>query len=346
LRLSAVRPWQPSTSTTTAGFLGILERVEPSAVHSSAMPSAALRWVAQCLWLDTVTAEVIAALSEAGIPSVLLKGPVTARWLYSGDPGARRYRDVDLLVPPSGHAGAEVVLAGLGFERSWEARLADEIKLHGHEWRRPADDAVVDLHRSLHFLEDVPADRVWRLMAEATEDFEVAGATVEAPSLPWRALHVVLHASPEGPPERQSWADLAQALEVVDEGLWLQAANLATRLGVERAMGAGLRLLPLGVGLAERLGLPDNPPDRFLLRQAVASPSVRSVARLAELGGRRRLRYVGQKLVPPADFMRQWSPLAARSRAGLVVAYGMRLVWSLVRLPAAMVGWARLRRLS
>ncbi len=318
--------------------LGTLSRVEPST-----LPSSAVRWVAHCLWLDTVAAEVIAALSEANIPSVLLKGPVTARWLYSGDPGARHYRDVDVLVPPFGHAGAEEVLAGLGFERSWDARLDDEIELHGHEWRRSADGAVVDLHHSLHFLEDVPAELVWRLMAEHTEPFEVAGAMVETPSLPWRALNVVLHASPEGPPERQSWADLARALEVVDEGLWRQAADLAARLGVEPAMGAGLRLLPPGVELAERLGLPDCPPDRFVLRQAEASPSVRSVARLAELGGRRRLHYVGQKLVPPADFMRQWSPLATRSRPGLVLAYGMRLVWSVARLPGAVVGWARLR---
>ncbi|MGI8983105.1 MAG: nucleotidyltransferase family protein, partial [Acidimicrobiales bacterium] len=284
-------------------------------MKSQAVPSSAVRWVVQCLWLDTVATEAIAALSEAGIPSVLLKGPVTARWLYSGDPGARHYRDVDLLVPPAGHTDAEGVLAGLGFERSRVARLADEVELHGHEWRRQLDGAAVDLHRSLHFLEDVPAELVWRLMTEHTELFEVAGVMVEAPSLPWRTLNVVLHASPEGPPERQSWADLARALEVVDEGLWRQAADLAARLGVEPAMGAGLRLLPPGVGLAERLGLADCPPDRFVLRQAVASPSVRSVARLAELRGRRRLRYVGQKLVPPADFVRQWSPLAARSRA-------------------------------
>jgi hypothetical protein len=321
--------------------------VEGSTSRSSALRSPAVRWAIQCLFLDAVAAEVTKALAAEGVRSVLLKGPVTARWLYPGEPGARPYRDVDLLVPPDGHAAAEAVLAERGFERSRPARLAGEIELHGHEWRRSSDDAVVDLHRSLHFLENVPAPLVWQLMSERTEAFEVAGATVEAPGLAWRALNVVLHAAPEGPPERQSWADLARALDVVDDDLWRQAAALASRLDVVAAMGAGLRLLPAGTELAGRLGLPDRPPERFVLRRDAAPPPVRSVARLAELAGTsRKVSYVVQKLFPPPAFLRQWSPLASRSRLGLVGAYGLRLVWSLARLPAAMVGWARLRRLS
>lgn len=309
------------------------------------MPSPAVRWAMQCLKLDAVAAEVTGALSAEGVRSVLLKGPVTARWLYPADPGARPYRDVDLLVPPHGHATAEVVLTTLGFQRSRPARLADEMELHGDEWRRESDDAVVDLHRSLHFLEEAPPGLVWQLMAEGTEAFDVAGATVEAPGPAWRTLNVVLHASPEGPPERQSWADLARALDVVDTDLWNKAAALAARLNVEAAMGAGLRLLPQGIELARRLGLPDGPPDRFLLRRDAAPRQVRSVARLAELrGSRRKARYVAQKLFPPPNFLRQWTPLASRSRLGLAAAYGLRLVWSLARLPPALVGWARIRR--
>ena len=309
------------------------------------MPTSAVRWAVQCLWLDAVAAEVTTALSANGLRSVLLKGPVTARWLYPDDQTARHYRDVDLLVAPDVYAGAEEVLVSLGFDRSHEERLSDEVELHGHEWRRGSDGAAVDLHRSLHFLEDLPAEMVWRSVAEATVPFEVAGTTVEAPSLPWRTLHVVLHASPEGPPERQSWADLARALDVLDEALWREAAALAASLNVEAAMGAGLRLLPQGRELAGRLGLPDRPPDRFVLRRDTAPRQVRSVARLVELrGSRRRARYVAQKLFPPPDFLRQWTPLASRSRLGLAAAYGLRLVWSFARLPSALAGWARIRR--
>lgn len=309
------------------------------------MPSPAIRWAVQCLGLDAVAAEVTTALSTEGVRSVLLKGPVTARWLYPEDPGTRPYRDVDLLVPPDGHAAAEAVLVTLGFERSRPARLAGEVELHGHEWRRSSDNAVVDLHRSLHFLENVPAEHVWQLMSDRTEAFRVAGVTVEAPGPAWRALNVVLHAAPEGPPDRQSWADLRRALDVADDDLWRQAAALASRLEAEAAMGAGLRLVPAGAELAGRLGLPDRPPARFLLRRKAAPRPVRSVARLAELpGARNKVRYVGRKLFPPPDFLRQWSPLASRSRLWLVASYGLRLVSSLARFPPALVGWVRLHR--
>jgi hypothetical protein len=314
-------------------------------VDPSTALTTAVRWAVQCLWLDDVAAEVTTALSANGVRSVLVKGPATARWLYPDDQTARHYRDVDLLVAPDVYAGAEEVLVSLGFDRSHEDRLSDEVKLHGHEWRRGSDGAAVDLHRSLHFLEDLPAEMVWRSVAQTAVAFEVAGVTLEAPSLPWRALHVVLHAAPEGPPDRQSWTDLARALDVVDEALWREAAALAASLNVEAAMGAGLRLLPQGIELAGRLGLPDRPPDRFVLRRQAAPPQVRSVARLAELsGGSRKARYVAQKLFPPPDFLRQWTPLASRSRLGLAAAYVFRLVWSLARLPPALVGWARIRR--
>ena len=53
-----------------------------------------------------MTAEVVTALRDAEIESLLLKGPATVRWLYADDPSARLYTDVDLLVPPAAFAAA------------------------------------------------------------------------------------------------------------------------------------------------------------------------------------------------------------------------------------------------
>jgi putative nucleotidyltransferase-like protein len=55
--------------------------------------------VAAALVLDTAAAGVVAALSEGGVRSILLKGPATAQALY-GDGAPRPYSDVDLLVAP------------------------------------------------------------------------------------------------------------------------------------------------------------------------------------------------------------------------------------------------------
>lgn len=320
------------------------------------------RWQgARSLLVDGLTAEVVTALSAAGIRSVLLKGPVTARWLYPDDPGSRPYLDVDLLVAPDEHGAAEEVLVGLGFERHQEGvRLADEFEWHSYAWHRRlpgsapgphepeacfAGCGVVDLHHTLHFLDDQPRQRVWEAVVAETEHWEVGGVRVEVLGPVARTLHVALHPSPQGPPQAKSWQDLRRALEVVDEATWRRAAALATSLQAAGAMGVGLRLIPEGVDLAERLGLPDRAPSSFLLQQAGAAPHVRSVARLGELPGlRRKARFVMQKLFPPPAFLRQWTPLASRSRLGLVAAYPLRLAWSLARLAPAVLAWARLRR--
>ena len=52
---------------------------------------------ARALVLDALARECVLALRAEGIRVILLKGPVTARWLYSGG-DLRDYLDVDLLV--------------------------------------------------------------------------------------------------------------------------------------------------------------------------------------------------------------------------------------------------------
>ena len=54
---------------------------------------------ANALLLDLAAARASAALRDAGIRAILLKGPVIARWLYD-DGSERNYGDVDLLVAP------------------------------------------------------------------------------------------------------------------------------------------------------------------------------------------------------------------------------------------------------
>jgi hypothetical protein len=87
-----------------------------------------------------------AALDRAGMASLVVKGPVLAAGWY-GDPAARSYHDLDLLVDPSGFSAAIDALSGAGFaeqNRNWtgyralgmgEVPLSDgavSIDLHWH----------------------------------------------------------------------------------------------------------------------------------------------------------------------------------------------------------------------
>src|ERR687893_43534 len=71
---------------------------------------------ARGLAVDAVSAEVLDALRAAHVPTILLKGPSVAEWLYHQGPG-RSYLDTDVLVAPPALADAERVLAELGFQQ-------------------------------------------------------------------------------------------------------------------------------------------------------------------------------------------------------------------------------------
>lgn len=75
--------------------------------------------VMRTLLLDAVAAQATALLNEHGVPAILLKGRVTASWLYDG--GIRNYCDVDLLVDPAQRERAIEVLATIGSGTGWKA---------------------------------------------------------------------------------------------------------------------------------------------------------------------------------------------------------------------------------
>jgi len=60
--------------------------------------------------------QVLAALKEAEISVLVLKGWATIHTVYGGDHGQRLYEDIDVLVRPRDGARAEQVLLALGYE--------------------------------------------------------------------------------------------------------------------------------------------------------------------------------------------------------------------------------------
>ena len=79
---------------------------------------------------------------------------------------------------------------------------------------------------------------------------------VETLSRPARLLYVVLHAAQhESHRFEQPLKDLDRALHHAEGQPWKEAADLAGRLRAVPTFAAGLRLLPDGAGLADRMGL-------------------------------------------------------------------------------------------
>jgi hypothetical protein len=316
----------------------------------SAEPSPHRDVAASTFRLDVKGAEVRAALAEAGIRSVLLKGRGLAVLLHdAGDP--RNYFDVDLLVAPADARAAHGVLRRLGFVPSYGTGPVDlprdvlaEGSLHGGVWQRGRDGTSVDLH---HSLPQVVADpeAVWRLVSRHTISLPVGGAATETLDAPASALLVALHAAHHGPAGGSPMRDLARATQRLDADCWRQARDLATALGAQDAMGVGLALDPRGRALAGELGLRTEPSVALRLLWGGApwgSTFIESVLR--QPGMRARARLLAGLLVPRPSTMRLSSPLARRSRRGLAAAYAVRPLQLLWRGPAALRSWSRLRR--
>jgi hypothetical protein len=296
------------------------------------------------LQTDAVTAAVVSALRGAGIESILLRGPAIARWLYD-DESARPYVDTDLLVRYGDVEVAERTLAGLGFsDHTVEGVLAHDRPTHAHTWLRARDAAAVDLHYTLVGARREP-QHLWEALATETEPIVVLGTPVDVLKPPGRALVVALHAAQHGVGAGKPLDDLARAVQRVPEQIWEAAGRLAARLDATPAFATGLRLLPQGCEVASRLELPVDRSTETILRASSPPPMALGfdwLAAMPGLGAKARL--VATKIVPDAAFMRAWSPLARRGRAGLVAAYGWRLVWLVWHAGPGLRAWRRARK--
>lgn len=306
---------------------------QPGGVSSAALVAA------RNLRVDHFTARVLRAFERTGVASILLKGPVTARWLFPE--GRRSYRDCDLLVSPTGLEDAERVLSDLGFVPELEqGRMPTWWREHAVGWHNRDENATVDLHRTLTGV-GVEDARLWEVLSADTEMMVVGGFPATVPSLPGRALNLALHAAQHAGDQ----SDLRRALVRTGEETWEEAARMAADLEATAAFAAGLRLAPRGVALAAAMGLPLERSPGVALRATAAPAEALTFALLAEAAGtRERIAIVRHKLLPPPTFMRHWSGLARRGRAGLLLAYGQRLMWVARTTPTAVRGWRASRR--
>jgi len=282
--------------------------------------------------IEATAARVVSTLREAGARCLLLKGPSLAE-LYDG---ARHYADVDLFVEPRSLDLAERVLGELGF------RLRHDDP-HSRIWGREGVD--VDLHTTIVGVGVAP-QRLWDVWSEHSESLVLRGVRVETLDRPARVLHVALHAAQHGVNEPKPREDLRRALERMPREVWVDAAQLAAELDAEAALSAGLDLEPAGREL--RQSLPIGAAARRTeteLRASTAPPTSVGLLRLAETKGlRAKASLVWRELFPSAAFMRTWTPLAARGRVGLALAYAWRPVWMLLQLGPALRAIMRARR--
>jgi putative nucleotidyltransferase-like protein len=299
---------------------------------------------AQTVRLDLAAYEAVQALQAEGIPSVVLRGPAIARWLYPD--GRRAYTDVDLLIPPGRAERARLVVATLGYVCISLPTSARNVDPHDSIWLRDTDGARLELHRSLV---GIGADdaALWDRLSVEIEPLDLAMGDRTLPVLRphARILVVALHAAAHGPWMPWPARDLELALAALSRSDLKETARLARQLDAVRAFAAGLRQTGAGAVLADNLALPTDRSVGIELRKAGAPAMALELESLSRLpGGRPRLLYVLREVFPPPGYMRVRYAMARRGRGGLSLTYLGRPLSLLVRLAPALVALRRATR--
>lgn len=292
------------------------------------------------LMLDARAAEAVALLARHDVPSILLKGRVTASWLYAGE--VRDYCDVDLLVDPAQREQAMKVLATIGYRHHLAGADEAEYGSNETELLSPAG-VMIDLHHTLLGVDGSP-ERLWKVLSGRTAELRVGGQVVQVLDEDARTMHLALHAAQNGPADAKALADLERGLEQLPLSRWREAARIAREVEAVPAFSAGLRVSALGRDMATALGL--TPPNdvTLLLRTRSAPPEALQIQRFMELrtlGG--RLHLVGRKLWPTRAYMHRTVPGARAGGRALLVARLQRMVGLPPKFRVAFRSWSEAR---
>jgi putative nucleotidyltransferase-like protein len=301
------------------------------------MEESILKSAAAIMALDATAAKVVEALERHQIPAILLKGPALTRWLYDRRI-ERSYGDVDLLVSPDDFDAAAQVLRCLGYQQPILPRRPGLISATAnsnarHFRHRSRGSADVDLHRGFCWRTMDP-HATWRVLRKHTETLTVGGRDVLVLAPSALAVVIALHAAQHGPASRPR-DDLDRAVRQFDEAVWRLAASLAAQLVAEEPFAAGLRLVPPGQQLADRLGLTASVAVEVALLRSGDSRALPLHQLSAEPSLLRRFTSLCGMLVPSAEYVRTGYPIANRGGLFLIYAYLYRAVKLLRQLPRA-----------
>lgn len=228
---------------------------------------------AQHLFTLSMTAElfrILDSFERVGIETLLVKGPVVSFLAY-GDPAARSYVDLDLLVRDAAILSASRILTGLGFEADVPEAAILAGKIPGeYLFKRAGGPQIVELHSEKTFRYYPRPMRIEDLFARRRR-VPLEGRGIPALCLEDEFVLNCIHGAKHFW-ERLMWpADIAAIVARHPEIGWERVRRAAKDVGAERMVHVGLLLAEslLGVPVPTEMAASANADGipRDLVRQ-------------------------------------------------------------------------------
>lgn len=285
---------------------------------------------AQLLLREGECRRVLAALQAAGLQALLLKGSALAYWAYR-EPHLRECVDIDLLLRSRQQVDMAVVaLHGLGYRLRERAVPGDLIGYELTCCRQASTGARVDV--DLHWrLVNAPLyanrlqfDELWREARELPRLGPSAHGLAPVHALMHACMHRVLNLQ-FGTGDRLKWLyDLHLLATALDEAQWRQLQDLARERGLAGTCRHGL----LSASATFSTGLPETVMAALAEMARAETLDVSQAHRwlymqranccsLPTLG--LRLRWLRQRLLPDADYLRDRYGGQHRSLPAIVI---------------------------
>ena len=269
----------------------------------------------QAMLAESQLATVLGALSEAGVPALIVKGAATAT--FYADPALRSYSDLDIMVPEAQLAMAERALNGLGYEcfasKAW---WLDHFH-HLPPMVSESGSLLVELHWGLDYQAEkgrLPADDLWARAVPWTVQGQPALRLHEVDAVLHLCRHAVVQHRVYG--AFRSLCDLAQITESWTQEEWTMLGRRALDYDLARPVYLMLVLAEQALDLAVPADVisilmpPGALPEpselmRRLMRPGAASARVSTGAVQAAVDGSfgPRLRHLVGSLFLPREGM-------------------------------------------
>jgi hypothetical protein len=198
----------------------------------------------QLLFTLSMTAELfrmLELLRQAGIETIVVKGPVLSLRAY-GDPAARQYVDLDLLVRNVDIKRAAEILVAAGYESKVpEAAIAEGMIPGEYLFRRTGTKVIFELHTERtfrYFPRPLPIHEYFQRQTTLTLDGHAVPALSAEDEFVLISIHGAKHFW-----ERLMWiSDIAAMVHNRPELNWLEVRKNAMKVGAERMVRVALLL--------------------------------------------------------------------------------------------------------